>query len=410
MKVTWLAGAVLGLAATAAAGTCTVDDSGGADFTSIDAAIAAAADGDVILVKPGLYSGFSLHSKSLVIAGIPDPADTSRPSFMGPVTVSSMENVSLVHITISYGLAIDSVAGTVIVDDVIAIGWDCVPGCAITHCPQVLVNRSNFSGMSAIGSCETPGLYVADSAVNLSWCNLFGGSGGSDGCSGRDGEPALLIGASSRALLAEAFAVGGDGGNGSPHCGDGGDGAPAIRFAVPGSSCIVRGNQSTSLIAGVPGSGMDPGIAPYVVDGPGNLVIGNVKTSPSSFGPGVATEFPQPPEPFLRLSGFDAPGNTKSLFLYAPAGSLNLVLVTIGYPDATFPSKVGGPLFLSMPGPLIMLPMTGIGMSLASVVTFQLPRDLSALHGVVATFQGVSQGSWTGTAWLAGNPLPLVIR
>jgi hypothetical protein len=59
----------LTLAAPAWASTWVVDDNAGpgVDFTSISAAVAAASTGDVILVRPGTYGGFTLSSGVLVL-------------------------------------------------------------------------------------------------------------------------------------------------------------------------------------------------------------------------------------------------------------------------------------------------------------------------------------------------------
>ena len=57
MRYGWIlsAVAVFGLVVPAMAATLTVDLNGGADYTDIQAAIDAAADGDTVLVKPGEY-------------------------------------------------------------------------------------------------------------------------------------------------------------------------------------------------------------------------------------------------------------------------------------------------------------------------------------------------------------------
>lgn len=78
----------------ALATTWTVDDSGGADFTTISAAIAAAVDGDVIVVRPGSYSAFDVIDEHLVIRG----DGTGDVDVVGRSTVSSLAATRAVEI------------------------------------------------------------------------------------------------------------------------------------------------------------------------------------------------------------------------------------------------------------------------------------------------------------------------
>lgn len=80
----WLgSGALALLSATASAGTWIVDDDGGpgVDFTSIAGAVAAAAPGDLILVKPGAYGTFWVN-KPLKIVGQPAVPPTVSAGFL----------------------------------------------------------------------------------------------------------------------------------------------------------------------------------------------------------------------------------------------------------------------------------------------------------------------------------------
>lgn len=65
-----LAGALALLALPVHAGVITVDDDGGADFTDLPPAVAAAAAGDTLLVHPGVYTSFLLSAKPLTIVGL----------------------------------------------------------------------------------------------------------------------------------------------------------------------------------------------------------------------------------------------------------------------------------------------------------------------------------------------------
>jgi len=55
-------------ASSAAASTWVVDDSGGADFTTIQAAVDAASPGDVLLVQAGSYAAFTLDRDLSILA------------------------------------------------------------------------------------------------------------------------------------------------------------------------------------------------------------------------------------------------------------------------------------------------------------------------------------------------------
>jgi hypothetical protein len=63
-----------------------VDQAGGGDFTTIQAAIDAADSGDAIEVRPGIYAGFIWESKELVVFGSGTPA----PTIESPVEIRSI--------------------------------------------------------------------------------------------------------------------------------------------------------------------------------------------------------------------------------------------------------------------------------------------------------------------------------
>jgi hypothetical protein len=78
------------VAAAASGATLTVDDDGPADFTSIQAAIAAAANGDLILVRPGTYAeALSFGGKLVTLRGDGGAAE---------VVLSSPDGARMLHV------------------------------------------------------------------------------------------------------------------------------------------------------------------------------------------------------------------------------------------------------------------------------------------------------------------------
>ncbi len=70
-----LSALAFGLAVPISAATLTVDLNGGADYTDIQSAINAAADGDTVLVKPGEY----VITEPIDFSRLHDPANPASP-------------------------------------------------------------------------------------------------------------------------------------------------------------------------------------------------------------------------------------------------------------------------------------------------------------------------------------------
>lgn len=82
--------AALALAALSPAqNTIVVDAAAGGDFTDIPPAVAAAGDGDVILVRAGTYSLFTVDGKALAIVGAAG-VQVGDAGTLGSVTVSNL--------------------------------------------------------------------------------------------------------------------------------------------------------------------------------------------------------------------------------------------------------------------------------------------------------------------------------
>lgn len=151
MKTRWQwVGAGLLLAAPAWAGVITVDDNGGADFTDLPQAVAAAAQGDTLLVHPGQYSSFTIDSKPLTVLGLAAGqvivAGTSR-----VIGVNAPSRAVLCRIDFER-LALSGNSGAVILDEVRAFGPD-VAFFSVAQCADV---RAIAAVVVSIHAAENP--------------------------------------------------------------------------------------------------------------------------------------------------------------------------------------------------------------------------------------------------------------
>lgn len=273
--------AVVFASPAALAAVIVVAPSGGA-FTQISAAVAAAAPGDVVLVKAGTYNGFTLGNKSLTVAGDYGAAVT----LTGAVKVMNLLAPNVVVLSGLYlplpsndpagGLVISQCSGAVRLQDCELDGYESLvdaatPGARVTQSTQVSFHACVFFGGSgALGlfgppSPGAPGLHAIDSNLSLWDCLLVGGMGGdgtnaADGARGGDG---LLL-ENSTAMLSATGALGRTGGKGGgaflgAPSGDGGNGGDGARLL---SGSLLR-KLEASFAAGAggqPGSGIPQGV------------------------------------------------------------------------------------------------------------------------------------------------------
>lgn len=194
-------------------------------FTQISAAVAAAADGDVILVKPGSYAAFTIANKALdVVADVGGSVDVQ-----GSLTVMNVAATRAVTITglrieatsTSSALRVLANAGSIRVQGCTIEGFD-VPDCidafsnggnavdvessvdvALTACTLHGGDADDFGGY-AQGRDGGHGLRAQQSRVALHQCTLAGGAGAKEittcasppdcnGYGGVGGHGALLV-------------------------------------------------------------------------------------------------------------------------------------------------------------------------------------------------------------------------
>lgn len=195
----------------------------GAPYTTIGAAVAAASQGDVILVKPGAYPGFTVDAKTLAVVADPEggAAITSR-IFVRNLGVN--QRVSIAGLVCECGdLAAISNAGSLRLEAVTTIpetpfGTD-AHGFSAIDCADVAVVRCALRGGDAVISFSNPGagVYARGSNLAVHDSTLVGGRGrpgmpmGSHWIGGSDGGDGCRVDAGARVWLAGCSALGGPG-------------------------------------------------------------------------------------------------------------------------------------------------------------------------------------------------------
>jgi hypothetical protein len=286
-----------------------VDASGGGSFTDIQSAVNAASIGDTILVKPGDYSPFFIHAKSLTVIG--DVAGTVNIS--GNVTVRNLTANQVVTLArlkahgngatfeAARALYVDHCNGAVRVVDCDLTGRDG------TATPQVNPGTAAY-------------VHVSPNTA-FAGCRLFGGDGISAfTCAGdyTTGGAMGLFTDSGRAAIYECAAQGGDGGDGGDLTGGGGAGlmlwnidgfSPSFLFAArsnlrgggggdtscPDFGCPNNGGPGFHIVPPFPSDDPDPsgwaldltidgGAAGIPIGGSGNAQCNPVGTGPAYSG------------------------------------------------------------------------------------------------------------------------------
>lgn len=140
-----------------------VDDDGGGAFTTIQAAVDAAAPGDVVLVEGGSYPPFSILGKSVVVHASTD----DRPVVSGPVVVQNVGASDAVSIR---GLSIREVPSVVLLAS--------APVLSVVSCdgPVWIEDVSTNDGAPTPGRSATTTLVASSASVSFVRCSLRAGT------------------------------------------------------------------------------------------------------------------------------------------------------------------------------------------------------------------------------------------
>ena len=210
----------LTLATSAIAGTFTVDDDGGADFTEIRDAIAAASNGDLILVAPGSYQDFTL-GKGLVIMGTAPGVQVSSGSRISSLAGNRRAVMADMSFT---DLQVVNCNGAVVLDNLMVAGAAPSDYVQVTNSSDVRFHELVVNAGTGFRS----GVFVSGSRSELVDCDVEADAAPG---AGNDGVSGISLNDSSFAHIAGSSVRGGTGADGnfatcfSFSAGPGGDGS-----------------------------------------------------------------------------------------------------------------------------------------------------------------------------------------
>jgi hypothetical protein len=286
-----LAVLALGLGSIAQAGVLKVGTSAGA-YATIGAAIAAAAEGDTILVEPGTYPAFSIDDKALNVLADPEGgAMTSsiqiqnlaaaKTCIVSGFQVVSASSVPPLYVSNCNGhVRLEALA-------VAAAFPGSGAGAHIENCPRVVFARGNFQGspgaaVSTSGAWNSggEGLTVLGGKVAAYDCSFHGGRGldgfdsGATTYNAGYGGTGVLVHAAGQFFASGCSITAGDGGTGVPAAcsgtthGAGPGGSSGVGLSVePQSPSSVAWSLGCTIASGLAGAGGD-GSACGVPSGP----------------------------------------------------------------------------------------------------------------------------------------------
>jgi hypothetical protein len=268
--LTPLALSTLALSA-AAQSVWVVDDTPGVgvDFASIQTAVDAAADGDVLLVRAGTYSAFTIFAKSLVVSA----ELAAQVKVQGGIGVRGLlptQSVVLRGLDVvnphEEGATLKNDAGPVWIEDCTLVGGvgdnsldglfageplHSFPAALVEGCDEVVFARCELRGGHGLtlwdeeyqydAGDDGHGLSLDGGRVSLFACQLVGGEGGdvqdtTTDTGGLGGDAARV--ASGSLFASGAHFAGGDGGWGDSDlwgCGGGGSGGDGVQLSFGGS-------------------------------------------------------------------------------------------------------------------------------------------------------------------------------
>lgn len=392
--------------ATALAGVITVDDSGGADFTDLPAAVAAAAD--TLLVHPGTYMSFTLDGKPLTMLGLA----SGQVVVLGSTRVRDLAAGSpavLCQLDCER-LALSNNTAAVVLDDVRVFGEGSailrVAACADVRAMASQVHCAHMA-QGHMNSTHCAALVESGSRFEATESFFVGNTTAAQQEYGWDG---LRVRGASRAWLAASSASGGKGGNER--------GCLFVCCPSYEGGYGVRVEESSSLhAAGTPLDFIEGGFQGYPLCNGGNpqsCPISVVGASASAVVSGVTLEPPWfcsssggtgstvlPPVPWLERGPSPQAGGSVEFFMHGEPG--DVVTLFLGRSAVVVP--LPGVEVEKLTSEERSFDLGAIGA--AGFVTFAMPTPLSMSQ--CFTFFGQARILRQGTE-LRTNSAPIALR
>jgi len=347
-----------------------VDDDGGigTDFIDLQAAVDAAADGDTILIRPGLYGSFSIAGKGVdLVADIDGSVICLGDGRIRNVPQGSSVSVRGVRIVAdgAPGLRARNCDGPLWLEACTLRGGagDGFVGSPSFHpagrsglevidCQQVALLRCTLeggAGSTLFGAAVVPGagghgIRAVKSDLAVYDCTCAGGAGGSgatdaSAADGGDGGSGLFFDVSEVMASGTGF-VGGDGGGagalllpGPAVCGAAGDGGDGVEQVWPATNAVVVRFLDCTIAPGVGGAAYLPTTCPGGDDGlPARISFGAIDgLAGPSFG--------------HRASSPVRQGNPVEFVLTGEPGAIAVIGISLA-PTLYFDPSVNGTVLL----------------------------------------------------------------
>jgi hypothetical protein len=440
----WLCALALALGSTSGASAQNVwivDAAGGrgTHFQDLPAAVAAVADGDILRVRPGIYSPFTMIGKGLRILG--EDAATVSIRGAGAMTIGStspgqtiwMQDIAL-RLSASASapaatLRVEDAAGSVVLQRVRIEPEGMLPPATpaaspllLRRCAQVHVLEVHVESFVRRGAGASPGAAAIDAqdcALEIASSVVYGGPAASGSAPAAGG--AALVVQGGQVFAARSMLLGG---LGSVGCAAtqlvGGNGGAGIE-ASGGAELLLAGRVQ-HLQIGVQGGdgGADCSIlGPYQGNGGHGIDLrgaharveglapaggrGRVPGSPfTAQGGATYAQQPQAAPALASVIGTPRPRSTVLLSLEAGSGSLAFLMLSLEHAFLPLPAPDFGVLLIAPS------PAPWIGVQVLVGPSWTIPIDLTPVWQRNLTVIG-QYLSFDGTRLYASNTIALTV-